>query len=68
MFDYNDAGPGVMVDNVTAGKPAEKAGLKAGDRIHEVNGKKISSMNDGEESYMTLLAKFKAWPGSDVHG
>lgn len=60
MFDYNDPGPGVMVDNVTAGKAAEKAGLKAGDRIHEVNGKKISSMNDGEESYMTLLSKFKA--------
>ncbi len=64
MFDYNDPGPGVMVDNVTAGKAAEKAGIKAGDRIHEVNGKKISSMNDGEESYMQMLAKFK--PGQEV--
>lgn len=64
MFDYNDPGPGVMVDNVTAGKAAEKAGLKAGDRILQVNGKTISSMNDGEESYMKVLATFK--PGQEL--
>lgn len=65
LFDYNDAGPGVMVDNVMDGRPAQKAGLKAGDRIHEVNGKKISSMNDGPESYMILMAKFK--PGQELN-
>ncbi|HMO36320.1 MAG TPA: M28 family peptidase, partial [Gemmatales bacterium] len=37
MFDYNDPGPGVLVDNVTAGKPAAKAGLKSGDRILEAD-------------------------------
>lgn len=64
MFDYNDPGPGVMVDNVTSGKPAQKAGLKSGDRILEVNGKKISSMNDGEDSYMIIMSKFK--PGQEL--
>lgn len=64
MFDYNDPGPGVMVDNVTDGRPAQKAGLKSGDRILEVNGKKISSMNDGEDSYMLIMSKFK--PGQEL--
>lgn len=64
MFDYNDPGPGVMIDNVTDGRPAQKAGLKSGDRILEVNGKKISSMNDGEDSYMLIMSKFK--PGQEL--
>jgi len=65
MFDYNDPGPGVMVDNVSDGKPAQKAGLKAGDRIMEVNGQKISSMNDGEGAYMVIMGKFK--PGQELN-
>ncbi|HMP18507.1 MAG TPA: PDZ domain-containing protein, partial [Gemmatales bacterium] len=64
MFDYNDPGPGVLVDNVTAGKPAAKAGLKSGDRILEADGKVISAMNEGETPYMNLLAKFK--PGQEI--
>lgn len=60
QFDYNDAGPGVMVDNVADGRPAQKAGLKAGDRIHEINGKKITAMNDGPDSYMSIMGKCKA--------
>jgi len=65
MFDYNDPGPGVMVDTVTDGRPAQKAGIKGGDRILQINGKSISSMNDGENSYMLIMSKIK--PGQELN-
>ena len=55
MPDYTYAGTGVRADGVSEGKPAQKAGLKAGDIIIEVGDYKISSM----ESYMQTLGKFK---------
>lgn len=64
IFDYNDPGPGVMIDNVTDGKPAQKAGLKAGDRILKINDKEITAMNEGENSYMKVMAAFK--PGQEL--
>jgi C-terminal processing protease CtpA/Prc len=55
-FDYADGGEGVLVDSLSEGKPAIKAGLKPGDRILEVNGKAIENM----EGYMKVMRGFKA--------
>ncbi|MHB9028615.1 MAG: trypsin-like peptidase domain-containing protein [Candidatus Latescibacterota bacterium] len=37
---------GVLVENVVAGSPAEKAGLKEGDVITAINGQKVKDYND----------------------
>jgi S1-C subfamily serine protease len=55
MPDYTYAGTGVRADGVTDGKPAQKAGLKAGDIIIQLGDNNISSL----ESYMQSLGKFK---------
>lgn len=55
MPDYTYAGTGVKADGVTDGKPAQKAGLKAGDIIIQLGDYNISSL----ENYMQALGKFK---------
>jgi aminopeptidase YwaD len=55
MPDYTYAGNGVKADGVSEGKPAQKAGLKAGDIILQIGDFSISSL----ESYMQSLGKFK---------
>lgn len=55
MPDYTFAGTGVRADGVTDGKPAQKAGLKAGDIILQLGEHTISSL----ENYMQALGKFK---------
>ena len=55
MPDYTYAGAGVRADGVSDGKPAQKAGLKAGDIIIQLGDYNVSSM----ESYMQTLGKFK---------
>jgi S1-C subfamily serine protease len=55
MPDYTFAGSGVRVDGVSEGKPAQKAGIVAGDVITAIGDYKTSSM----ESYMQTLGKFK---------
>ena len=55
MPDYTFSGAGLRVDNVTDNRPAQKAGIKAGDIIIALGEHRISSM----ESYMQALAKFK---------
>jgi hypothetical protein len=55
MPDYTYSGTGVRVDGVTAGRPAEKAGIKTGDVIVSLGEIKINSMED----YMQALGKFK---------
>ncbi|MBA3725818.1 MAG: PD40 domain-containing protein [Armatimonadetes bacterium] len=44
--DYADQGPGLLLSGVGEGSPAEKGGLKAGDRIIEWGDKKIASIED----------------------
>ncbi|MFN8290147.1 MAG: M20/M25/M40 family metallo-hydrolase [Chitinophagaceae bacterium] len=55
MPDYTYDGSGVRADGVSEGKPAQKAGLRAGDIILSIGDYKVSSM----ESYMQTLGKFK---------
>jgi Zn-dependent M28 family amino/carboxypeptidase len=55
MPDYTFAGSGIRCDGVTDGRPAQKAGLKAGDIIIKVGDYTISSM----DSYMQTLGKFQ---------
>jgi hypothetical protein len=55
MPDYTYTGNGVKADGVSEGKPAQKAGLKAGDIILQIGEYNISSL----ESYMQSLGKFK---------
>ncbi len=55
MPDYTFAGTGVRADGVTDGKPAQKAGLKAGDVILQIGDFTTSSL----ENYMQSLGKFK---------
>ncbi|MEO7393322.1 MAG: PDZ domain-containing protein, partial [Chitinophagaceae bacterium] len=55
MPDYTYTGTGVRADGVSEGKPAQKAGLQAGDIIIQLGDYNISSM----ESYMQTLGKFK---------
>jgi aminopeptidase YwaD len=55
MPDYTFAGTGVRADGVTDGRPAQKAGLLAGDIIIQLGENNISSL----ENYMQALGKFK---------
>ena len=55
MPDYTFAGAGVRCDGVTDGRPAQKAGLKAGDIIIKIGEYNVSSM----ENYMQTLGKFQ---------
>jgi C-terminal processing protease CtpA/Prc len=55
MPDYTFSGAGVRADGVSENKPAQKAGLKAGDIILSIGEYKVSSL----ESYMQTLGKFK---------
>lgn len=54
MPDYTFAGVGVRADGVTDGRPAAKAGLKAGDVIIMLGENVVNSM----ETYMQALNKF----------
>lgn len=58
--DYSDQTDGVLVGGTTAGMPAEKAGLKKGDRITKWNDQPVKNV----EEWMSLLAKHK--PGDKV--
>ena len=55
MPDYTYSGAGLRCDGVSDGRPAQKAGLKAGDIIIKVGDYTISSM----DSYMQVLGKFQ---------
>ena len=55
MPDYTFPGSGVRIDGVSDGRPAQKAGLKAGDIIVQLGDYNVSSL----ENYMQALGKFK---------
>ncbi len=55
MPDYTYSGTGMRIDGVSAGRAAEKAGLKAGDIILKIGDYDVTAM----ESYMQALGKFK---------
>ena len=55
MPDYTFAGTGVRADGVSDGKPAQKAGLLAGDIIIQLGDYNVTSL----ENYMQALGKFK---------
>lgn len=55
MADYSFAGPGVKVDGVSPDKPAEKAGIKAGDLVLKIG----EHATDDIYKYMEALGKFE---------
>ena len=62
MPDYTYSGAGVKVDGVSAGRAAEKAGIKTGDVVVKLGEFDISSV----ESYMQTLSKFKKGDATKV--
>ncbi|MGZ5247204.1 MAG: M20/M25/M40 family metallo-hydrolase [Flavitalea sp.] len=62
MPDYTFNGTGVRADGISAGRAAEKAGLKTGDIIVQLGPHNISSV----ENYMQALAKFKKGDSTTV--
>ena len=55
MPDYTYSGEGVRADGISDNRPAQKAGIKAGDVIISIGDYKVNSM----ETYMQTLGKFK---------
>lgn len=53
MPDYTFEGPGLKIDGVTDGKPADKAGVKTGDIIVSMEDTDIKDIRD----YMKVLSK-----------
>jgi Zn-dependent M28 family amino/carboxypeptidase len=60
--DYNGGGDGMKISVVRPGGPADKAGLKAGDIIVSMAGKKIVNIYD----YMEMLGKLKGGDRVDL--
>ncbi len=54
MLDYTFAGPGIFVEGVSSGKPAEKAGVQKGDIIVQLGEHAIANV----EAYMKALSTF----------
>jgi hypothetical protein len=52
---YGDDREGVLLEGVSDGGPAAKAGLKAGDRIVDLGGRPVKNL----ETYMTLIRAHK---------
>ncbi len=55
MPDYTFSGNGVRADGVSDGRPAQRAGLKAGDVIVQLGDYPVSSL----EKYMDALSRFQ---------
>jgi C-terminal processing protease CtpA/Prc len=55
MPSYGDDQEGVLLEGVREGTPADKAQLKEGDRIIELDGKAVKNL----ETYMVLMAGHK---------
>jgi hypothetical protein len=57
-----DSGDGVLVDAVNDGGPADKGGIKKGDRIIEIAGKPVKNL----EGYMSVMGAQKRGEAIDV--
>jgi hypothetical protein len=55
MPDYSFQGKGLKIDGVTKARPAEAAGIQAGDVIVKLAGKEITTIYD----YMEILGKYE---------
>ena len=62
MPDYTFTGNGVHVDGVSAGRPAEKAGIKTGDVLFQLGEHKFSDV----QTYMDALNKFNKGDATKV--
>jgi aminopeptidase YwaD len=62
MPDYTYSGVGVLVDGVSDNRPAQKAGIKAGDVIQQLG----SFVVEDVQSYMQALNKFKKGDETEV--
>jgi len=62
MPDYTFEGTGVRADGISEGRPAQKAGLKAGDIIIQLGSYPVPSM----EKYMEALSAFKKGDATTV--
>ncbi len=62
MPDYTFSGPGVRIDGVSDGRPAQKAGLKTGDVVVRLGEYAVNSL----ETYMQALSKFKSGDSTTV--
>ena len=60
--DYEFGGKGVRIEGVSAGGPAESAGIKKGDVIIEIGGKAVSNV----DGYMSALKSQKSGAAVDV--
>lgn len=60
--DYGFEGQGMRIDGVTEGKPAAKAGLKAGDIVKQIGEYQVVDMM----SYMRALGKFNKGEKAEV--
>ncbi len=54
--DFAFGGPGVRLEGVTPGSPAEKAGMQAGDVVTKLAGREIASLREFSEVLRTLAA------------
>lgn len=52
--DMASGGPGVRLSGVTTGSPAEKAGLKVGDRILQMGDRKLNNLEDMQAAFAAL--------------
>ena len=55
MPDYSFSGKGLRIDAVSENRPAEKAGLKAGDVITSLGNNSVTDI----ETYMQALSNYK---------
>jgi C-terminal processing protease CtpA/Prc len=62
MPDYTFSGSGVRADGISDGRPAQKAGMKAGDVIVQLGDYPLPSM----EKYMEALSKFQKGDATTV--
>jgi len=60
--EYTDDNKGVLLQGVSPGSPAEKAGLKAGDRIIAINGKRVENI----EQMMSLYGELEPGKAAEL--